>query len=126
MELQWQRQVEYWLRLMSAERISARENVVVRHGEDVFYLEQVRGRAKLIVARAVPDAHRVPILIRLMTLLRPEVANGVPMRTWLARNQLWLAATAPAESGAELWHQLGKLQQGLINRVTAGAHAHAQ
>ncbi|QAU24336.1 type III secretion protein [Dyella sp. M7H15-1] len=123
MELQWQRQVEYWLRLMSVERVAARENMMVQQGKDVFYLERENGRAKLTVARQVPDAQSVPTLLRLMLLLQPEAANGVPMRTWLARNQLWLAATAPAGSGAELWHQLGKLQQRLLNRVTVGIHA---
>jgi hypothetical protein len=126
MELQWQRQVECWLRLMNAGRVAARESMVVRQGEDVFYLEPLKGRAKLTVARPVPDAQRVPTLIRLMTLLQPEATNGVPMRTWLARNQLWLSGTAPAESGAELWHSLGKLQQRLLQRVTVGIHANAQ
>lgn len=122
MDLQWQRQAELWLRLMGAPGIPPAQQLTLRHGRDTHYLEALAGRALVSLTRQLPEATRQPTLSRLLTLLQPEAGNGVPLRAWLARGSLWLAATAPQDSGAELWAQLASQQRRLLDRVMENLH----
>ena len=118
MDLQWQRQVELWLRLMEAPGILPASQVALQQNRDTCYLESLEGRALLSLARPLPEACRQPALMRLLTLLQPEAGNGVPLRAWVARDCLWLAAATPQDSGAELWAQLAGQFRRLLDRVT--------
>lgn len=126
MDLQWQRQAELWLRLMDARGVAAAPNLALRRGGDTHYLEQHAGRARLALARPLAAAQRQPALQKLLGLLLPEAGGGVPLRAWLARGRLWLAATAPQDSGAELWAELSRQQRRLLDRVTENADENAQ
>lgn len=122
MDLQWQRQVERWLKLMGAGAQPARLRMVLTRGQDRIFISQREGRAALAWSRPVAAALRQPALQRLLTLLAPEVSQGVPLRAWLAQECLWLEATAPRESGAESWYALSQAQRRLLDRVTEAAH----
>ncbi|MBJ7263450.1 MAG: hypothetical protein JHC61_06805 [Burkholderiaceae bacterium] len=122
MDLQWQRQVELWLRLMEAPGIPPASQVTLRQNGDTCYLETLEGRALLSLARPLPEACRQPALLRLLTLLHPEAGNGLPLRAWVAHDSLWLAAAPPQDSGAELWAQLACQFRRLLDRVTEDKH----
>ena len=126
MDLQWQRQTELWLRLMEVRGVSAAPALELSRGRDTLYLEQYAGRARLALSRPLPAQRRLIALNRLLGLLQPEAGGGIPLRAWLARGQLWLAATAPEGSGAELWAQLSCQQCRLLDRVTENAHENTQ
>lgn len=126
MDLQWQRRAELWLRLTDARGEAPALNLAVRRGSDTYYLEQHAGRARLALARPVPDTQRQAALHRLLSLLLPEAGRGVPLRAWLAGGQLWLAATAPEDSSAEQWAELSRQQCRLLDRVTEPADENAQ
>lgn len=117
MDLQWQRQTELWLRLMDAGNVAPALNISVEKRDDTYYLEQVGKRANISLARAVNDAEQHNVLLRLLNLLQPEAGAGIPLRAWLAKGKIWLSATAPPESGAELWTELARRQHRLLNRV---------
>lgn len=118
MDLQSQRQVELWLRLMGAPDIPPAPQLTLRQGQNTYYLEAHAGRALVSLARPLPEACQQSALLYLLTLLQPEAGSGVPLRAWLARGCLWLAATTPQDSGAELWAQLAHQQRRLLDRVT--------
>ncbi|AKK24866.1 type III secretion protein (plasmid) [Pandoraea oxalativorans] len=122
MDLQWQRRTELWLCLMDMRGLAPAPQVTVRRGADTYYLEQQGERARIALARALPAAQHVAALHKLLGLLLPEASGGVPLRAWLARGQLWLAATAPPDSGAELWASLAAQQRRLLDRVTEPTH----
>ena len=119
MDLQWQRPVELWLRLMEAPGIPPAPQLTLCQGRDTYYLEAPAGRALVSLARPLPEACQQSALLHLLTLLQPEAGSGVLLRAWLARGCLWLAATTPQDSGAELWAQLACQQHRLLDRVTA-------
>ncbi|WP_199180006.1 hypothetical protein [Chromobacterium sinusclupearum] len=122
MDLQWQRQSELWLRLMDAQGASASSNLAIRLGRDTFYLEQHTGRARLALSRPIRREQGQATLLRLLGLLQPEAGGGVPLRAWIARGCLWLAATAPQDSGAEHWASLSRQQRRLMDRVMEDSH----
>jgi hypothetical protein len=122
MDLQWQRQTELWLRLIGAQGAPVLLPSVVVQADDRLYLEALAGRALLSVARALPDDMRQPAFFRLLTRIRPEAAEGTLFRVWMANGCVCLAATAPAASGAELWAQLTRQQQRLLDSVTRGLY----
>ncbi|VWD64429.1 hypothetical protein BLA50215_07856 [Burkholderia lata] len=123
MDLQWQRQVELWLRLMGAPpEILPAPQLSLRHGRDTHYLEAIANRALVSLARPLPEIVRQPTLLHLMTLLQPEAGGSVPLRVWLACGCLWLAATAPEDSGAELWSRLAHQQRRLLDRAAEHSH----
>ncbi|AKM33398.1 type III secretion protein (plasmid) [Pandoraea faecigallinarum] len=126
MDLQWQRRAELWLRLMDARGMAPAPHLAVPHGVDTHYLEQHAERAQVALSRPLPAAQRVAALHKLLGLLMPEAGGGVPLRAWLARGQLWLAGTAPPDSGAELWAELARQQRRLLDRVTEPADEDAQ
>ncbi|MCD4500977.1 hypothetical protein [Chromobacterium vaccinii] len=122
MDLQWQRQTELWLRLMGESAIPAALRLSLRQGQDMFYLESLDGRALLSLSRPLPEARRRPALLRLLALLQPEAGDGIPLRAWLARGCVWLAATMPRDSGAEQWARMSRQQRRLLDRVAEGSH----
>lgn len=122
MDLQWQRQIELWLRLMGAPYIRPALQLALSCGQDTHYLEVLSGRALLSVARPVTPPERKAALLRLLTLLQPEAGGGIPLRAWVARGCLCLAATAPRDSGAELWVQLAHRQRHLLGRAAGSTN----
>lgn len=126
MELQWQRRVERWLSLMGAAHLPAGPRMTLTQGSDTLYLEQLNGRALVTAARVLSEVQRACAMERLLALSMPEATGGVPLRAWAGHGRLWLAATAPAESGAEAWYALGRSQLRLLTRVTEGVHASAE
>ncbi|AXE30556.1 type III secretion protein [Chromobacterium phragmitis] len=123
MDLQWQRQAEHWLRLMDGRGAPGSARLTLRLGRDNCGLEALAdGRAQLSLRRPLPEAERLPSLLRLLALLLPEAGDGAPQRAWLARGCLWLAATAPAGSGAERWAWLSRRQLQLMDRAAEGGH----
>ncbi len=125
MDLQWQRQGEYWLRLLEVSAGQVAPHMAVSIGEDTLHLEMQSGRTLISAARPVEAHLRQVALLQMLGYLQPEVSYGLPMRTWLAQGRIWLSVTAPAGSEAELWASLSKLQRRLLDRVTGNGHVFA-
>ncbi|KIA79279.1 type III secretion protein [Chromobacterium piscinae] len=122
MDLQWQRQTELWLRLLEARDVAAQERLTLRHEADCIHLERLNNRALLSLSRPLAEPRRQATLHKLLALLQPEACNGVPLRTWLAQGRVWLAATAPPDSGAEQWASISRQQRRLMDRVMEDSH----
>ncbi|PHV11483.1 type III secretion protein [Chitinimonas sp. BJB300] len=126
MDLQWQRQGEYWLRLLEVNAVQVAPHMAVSIGEDSLYLEMQSGRTLISAARPVEAHLRQVALLQMLGYLQPEVSHGLPMRTWLAQGRIWLSVMAPAGSEAELWASLSKLQRRLLDRVMGSGHVHSE
>ena len=123
MDLQWQRQAELWLRLMGAPpRLQPAQQLTLSHGQNTHYLETIANRALVSLARPLPEVARQSALLHLLTLVQAEAADGVPLRAWIAGGCLWLAATAPQNSGAEQWIKLAHKQRRLLDRTAEYMH----
>lgn len=126
MDLQWQRQTELWLRLMDFPHETVAPILTLNQGLDTWYLEQRGERARLTLARKLPEIQLHNALLRLLGLLQPEAGNGIPLRAWLTRDSLWLSAMAPPQSGAELWFSLSRRQRYLFDRITVNSNENNQ
>ncbi|MGQ5524521.1 hypothetical protein ACUHMQ_14850 [Chitinimonas sp. PSY-7] len=126
MDLQWQRQGEYWLRLLEVTAGQAAPHMTVCIGDDTLHLEQQSGRALISAARPFPEHLRQAALKQMLGFLQPEISNGLPMRTWLAQGSLWLSVAAPTGTQAELWAALSKLQRRLLDRIAGSDHGLAK
>ncbi|WP_240036171.1 hypothetical protein, partial [Aeromonas jandaei] len=122
MDLQWQRQTELWLRLIGATGHPPALSLSLKRGRDTLYLEQCQGRARVSLARPLPEQELQPTLLRLLALLQPDAGAGTPLRAWLTGTALWISAMAPPECGAEQWAALVQRQRLLLDRVTIDAH----
>lgn len=120
MDLQWQRQVEHWLRLLEIRQVAPALCLSVPYGRNQLYLESQGGRGVLSVARALSGPAIRSAFDRLLPFLRPEVTQGLPLRPWLGRGCLWLSVTATPEGGAEQWFMLVQRMSSLLDRATRG------
>lgn len=120
MDLQWQRQAEFWLKLMGASGHQAALSIPLTQGLNTFYLEQSLNRARVSLSRPLRQPDQEAVLLRLLSLLQPDAGDGIPLRAWLSDKMIWLSTMAPPDSGAELWVDLARRQRLLLDRVVGG------
>ncbi|TDR76597.1 type III secretion protein [Paludibacterium purpuratum] len=123
MDLQWQRQVELWQRLLDRD---AACQTICRVGGDRLQLEQQDGRALLTVSRTLADSFLATALQRLLVFLSPEASNGLPLRAWIGQGRLWLIVTMPRETPAEDWYAMSQRLTELLDRASRDGHGLGQ
>ncbi|MBV8048518.1 MAG: hypothetical protein JO171_15315 [Paludibacterium sp.] len=122
MDLQWQRQVEVWQRLLAE---SSQRPARLEPG-DRLQLEACRGRALLTLSRPLADNALPPALLRLLRYLQPEATGGLPLRAWRGQGRLWLSVTLPADAPAEDWYAMSLRLRTLVDRASKEAHGSGQ
>lgn len=123
MGLQWQRQAEVWMYLMGAGRTSVfSPSVSFTRNADTFWLEYKNERSEVTFYRDIPESSRLTVLTHLIKLLHPDAGYGIPLRTWIAGNGIFISATLPPFTGGDLWAKLSLRQQWLLDRAIVNYH----
>lgn len=123
MDLQWQRQVELWQRLLDCK---AANETTWCQGSDRLQLEPLNARALMTLSRSLDDSFLSIALQRLLVFLSPEASSGLPLRAWIGQGRLWLSVTMPAETSPEAWYAMSQRLTALLNRATKDGHGLGQ
>ena len=122
MDLQLQRQTELWLRLMGETKTPAALRISFSCGNNTYYIEQQNKRTFLFYSRSISEERSKDTLFQLLNIINADACLGIPMRAWITKGKIWISATAPPVSGAELWANLSNQQRRLFDRVLGSSY----
>lgn len=117
MDLQLQRQTEFWLRLMGVSNITASNSVLFVREHNTYQLEHTKNRTQLYIFREVSEECSKIAILQLLNKVNPDFCSGIPMRTWITNGKIWISSSPPPYSGAEQWFSISNLQSKIFDRV---------
>jgi hypothetical protein len=117
MDTMTHRNLEKLLRLMDINAVQIEGTIEVRDGSAWHFIEvredhEVRVALSAKLAVDEPCARRV--LEMVLARWSPAWSGGVPLRAFFAEGGIFVSALMPADSSAEAWYRMVRLQRRLL------------
>lgn len=114
MDLQTERRLEKFLQLsaLPTERIDSRMEFQVPPSH--FYIEYVNSRVVFTMSRRVAPPYRTATFKALLSLCHPARTQGIPLRTYLIGERLFLSFSPAPEHDIRHWLACHQAMQRLL------------
>lgn len=121
MDLQTERRLEKFLQLsvLPVERIGARMEFHVPPLN--FYIEYVSTRVLFTMSRPLEHPHRGHALNTLLKLCHPLRTQGIPLRSYLIGDRVFLSFSPAPEQDVKYWLACHQAMQRLLDTHLSGA-----
>lgn len=121
MDLQTERRLEKFLQLsvLPVARISARMEFHVPPLH--LYIEYVNTRVLFTMSRAIEHPHRARVLNALLSLCHPMRTQGIPLRSYLIGDRVFLSFSPAPEQDVKYWLTCHQTMQRLLEIHLSGA-----